>query len=201
MQNQSGSALTLGKPGAGLPFHEWFIAKYMIFPQRFRTIDNAQAIANFADETKKVLQIVSQLSESELCEKRLIKRLRGLEDNSRYWSCAMAIEHMIIAGTAVRGVLLSLSSGQADLPEAKIANMKPDPQIKADGLLERFEQMTEKFVRTAENAKIDAYPNVTFKHPWFGPLNARKWLVFAGAHQSVHRKQIEEIVRLLKSQS
>ncbi|MBX9951096.1 MAG: hypothetical protein K2Y39_18140, partial [Candidatus Obscuribacterales bacterium] len=103
MQNQLNSAPKLGKPGAGLPFYEWFIAKYLLFPQRFRTTDNAQAIAAFAEESNHVIRIVSQLAPGQLAEKRLIRRLRGLEDNSRYWSIAMAIEHMIIAGTSLRG--------------------------------------------------------------------------------------------------
>lgn len=201
MSTQSSTAPALGKPGAGLPFHEWFIAKYLIFPRRFATIDNAKAIANFAEESKAVLQIVSQLTEQELREKRLIKRLRGLEDNSRFWSVAMALEHMIIAGTSIRGVLLSLSNGRADLPGSTIADLKPNPEVSTDGLLARFEQMTQKFVRTAETAKIDAFPETTYSHPWFGPLNARKWLVFAGAHQSIHRTQIEEIAKILKHES
>lgn len=201
MQNQLNSAPKLGKPGAGLPFYEWFIAKYLLFPQRFRTTDNAQAISDFAEESNHVIRIVSQLAPGQLAEKRLIKRLRGLEDNSRYWSIAMAIEHMIIAGTSLRGVLISLSSGRADLPESSITSLKPNPEISSEGLIERFEQMTQKFVRTAEGSKIDAFPKLTYGHPWFGPLNAREWLIFAGAHQAVHRKQIEEIARILRLES
>lgn len=198
MQDQLNSAPKLGDPGAGLPFYEWFIAKYLLFPQRFRTIDNEQAIANFAEESKNILQIVSRLNDAELLEKRLIKRLRGLEDNSRYWSIAMALEHMIIAGTSLRGVIIALSSGRTDLPESTIAGLKPSPEISAEGLIERFEQMTQKFIRAAEVAKVDAFPKITYSHPWFGPLNAKQWLIFAGAHQTVHRNQIEEIARILK---
>jgi len=201
MQDQLNSAPKLGEPGAGLPFHEWFVAKYLLFPHRFRTISNAQAISNFAEESKNILQIVSRLTDAELLEKRLIKRLRGLEDNSRYWSIAMAIEHMIIAGTSLRGVIVALSNGRADLPESTIAGLKPNPEISAEGLIERFEQMTQKFVRTAEGAKVGAFPNTTYGHPWFGPLNAEQWLIFAGAHQNVHRNQIEEIARILRSEN
>ncbi len=201
MQDQLNSAPKLGEPGAGLPFYEWFVAKYFLFPQRFRTIDKVQAISNFAEESKNVMRIASRLTDAELLEKRLIKRLRGLEDNSRYWSIAMAIEHMIIAGTSLRGVIIALSNGRSDLPESTIAGLKPNPEISAEGLIERFQQMTEKFVRTAEGAKVDAFPKITYGHPWFGPLNAEQWLIFAGAHQTVHRNQIEEIARILRKEN
>jgi hypothetical protein len=198
MNTHSISSPTLGKPGAGLPFYEWAVAKYFIFPHRFKTVDNEQAISDFAEESKKILTLARELSESELCEKRLVKRLRGMEDNSRFWSVAMAIEHLIIADNAVRGVILALASGKVDLPKSTIENMKPDPLVKPDGLLERFEQTSQKFVSTATSAKINAFPQATYEHPWFGPLNARKWLCFAGPHQRVHRQQIEEITKLLR---
>ncbi len=160
-------------------------------------MDNAQAISDFAQESEKILALAGALSESELCEKRLVKRLRGMEDNSRYWSVAMAVEHLIIADNAVRGVILALANGKADLPKSTIQDMKPDPLVEPKGLLARFEQTSQKFVNTASAAKIDAFPQATYAHPWFDPLNARKWLCFAAPHQRVHRQQIEEICKLL----
>ena len=197
MNTQTINTPSLGKPGAGLPFYEWAVAKYFIFPHRFKTVDNQQAISHFAEETEKILILARALSDSDLGEKRLVKRLRGMEDNSRFWSVAMAVEHLIIADNAVRGVILALANGKTDLPESTIKDMKPNPLVDPTGLLARFEQTSQKFVNTASTAKIDAFPQATYAHPWFGPLNARKWLSFAAPHQRVHRQQIEEITKLL----
>ncbi len=190
----------LGEPGAGLPFYEWALAKYIIFPYRFLTVSKDQAISDFAEESKKILQIAGTLSKEEFCEKRLVRRQRGMEDNSRFWSVAMAVEHLIIAGTSIRSVLIALSKGETNLPPGSIKNMKPNPDVAPTDLLTRFEQMTEKFTRTASTAKLEAFPDATYTHPWFGPLTAKQWLVFAAPHQKVHRAQIEEIVRILKAE-
>ncbi len=198
MNTQPTSTPTLGKPGNGLPFYEWAVAKYFIFPHRFKSVNNEQAIADFLEESEKILSLARPLSESQLSEKHLVKRLRGMEDNSRFWSVAMAVEHLIIADNAVRGVILALSNGKVDLPKSTIQDMKPNPLVEPAGLLDRFDQTSQKFASTASSAKIDAFPQATYEHPWFGPLNAHKWLCFAAPHQRVHRHQIKEICRLLR---
>jgi len=199
MTSHSSAAPALGKPGAGLPFYEWALAKYFIFPHRFNTVSNEQAIKDFEKESEMILSLSRGLSPTEFCEKRLVKRLRGMEDNSRFWSVAMAVEHLIIVGTSMRGVILALSNGETKMPETTIADMKPNPNVDSTDLLAHFDQMSQKFVRTANSAKIDAFPQATYPHPWFGPLNARKWLSFAAPHQRVHRQQIEEIISLLRA--
>jgi len=39
----------------------------------------------------------------------------------------------------------------------------------------------------------------THRHPWFGPLEARRWHCFATFHLQVHRRQLQEIRRALSS--
>ena len=34
-----------------------------------------------------------------------------------------------------------------------------------------------------------------FAHPWFGAMNAEDWHLLAGIHMSIHRKQIEAILK------
>jgi hypothetical protein len=43
-------------------------------------------------------------------------------------------------------------------------------------------------------SNINAFPQLTYPHPWFGPLNAQQWLAFAAPHENIHRKQIEAII-------
>jgi hypothetical protein len=79
----------LDKPGAGLPFIEWAVAKYIIFPQRFKNSSKEKALADFAEQSDKILKLARGLSSEQLIERRLIARLQGLEDSSRYWSVEM----------------------------------------------------------------------------------------------------------------
>lgn len=185
---------TLAPPGAGLPLPELLIAKYLIFPIRFRTVSPAQAIEEFKGESEKILGLANTISEYSLSERRLVPRLRGLEDSSRYWSVAMAVEHLTIVGDGIREIVSALADGNSQLPESRIQDVKPSPSVDAMNVLARFHAMTERFVETTEAIDVRKDTSARHAHPWFGPLNWRQWLLFAAPHQRIHRMQIEKII-------
>ena len=137
----------LAKPGAGLPIVEWLVAKYIIFPNRFRSTTIKHAIEQFEDESKKIIELLSGLSDEQLAQRRLIPRLQGLEDSSRYWSIAMTIQHLNIVGEGMLGIIVSLSRGKNDLPFRGIADVKPSSDVDAQGEIANFKKLTENFGR------------------------------------------------------
>ncbi len=187
----------LAKPGAGLPFVEWAVAKYIIFPQRFKRASKQTAIAEFASESAEIVRLAKSLSPEQQVERRLIKRLRGLEDSSRYWSVAMTLDHLSIVGSATTDLIVGLSKGKSGFKLIGTADVKPDVVDDPMLALTRFEQMTTRFLQALTPLSFDPKSAVTHPHPWFGPLNAYQWLVFAAPHQNIHRKQIESIIALL----
>lgn len=187
----------LQAPGAGLPKLELLIAKHLIFPQRFRTTSDEKAVADFQEESDKILKLARQLTNQQLAERRLIPRLRGLEDSSRYWSVAMTMEHLTIVGNGTRGIILALSRNQTDLPKLGTADVKPSTELNVFDCVSKFEEFSNTFVRSVQKIDYDKYPNARHLHPWFGPLTARQWLVFAAPHQKIHRQQIESIIQRL----
>jgi len=187
----------LGKPGAGLPFLEWAVAKYIVFPRRFKNSSKEKALADFAEQSDKILKLARGLSSEQLVERRLIARLQGLEDSSRYWSVAMTLDHLTIVGNLMSHAVIELSKGNNALKVVGTAEVKPGAAADAARSLKNFEEMTERFLLEVGKANIDVRSKVTHPHPWFGPLNAYQWLVFAAPHEHIHLRQIEAIVALL----
>ncbi len=187
----------LAKPGAGLPIVEWLVAKYIIFPNRFRSTTIKQAIEQFEDESKKIIELISGLNDDQLTQRRLIPRLRGLEDSSRFWSIAMTIQHLNIVGEGMLGIIVSLSRGKNELPLRGIADVKPSIDVDAQEAIANFKELTENFGRLAGKIDFEKHSDTKHPHPWFGPLNAREWTLFAAPHQAIHRKQIEQIIERL----
>lgn len=186
---------TLDKPGAGLPFYEWAIANYIIFPLRFKTISPQQALQEFQTEVGKIVALTESLSEEKLAERRLIPRLLGLEDSSRYWSCAMTLRHLVIVLKGSAGILTALTHNKTDMQERGTADVKPEEELDQGTIRQEFIDQAEQFARMASRLEIDKYPEAKFRHPWFGKLNARQWLLFAAPRTRIHRKQIEEILK------
>ena len=93
--------------------------------------------------------------------------------------------------------VVELAKGNNALKAVGTAEVKPGAAADAARSLKYFEEMTERFLRETGAANIDVHAKVTHPHPWFGPLNAYQWLVFAAPHENIHRKQIEAIMAQL----
>ncbi len=189
----------LAKPGAGLPFHEWLIARYLIIPSAMKSTSSEQAIELFSTESGTIRDLISNLSPDRLNVRRLIRRLQGLEDSSRSWSVTMALQHLVIVNRQIQKTMIALSEGNTDLRTVGIADLKPSADAQAEVTLSEFEDMTASFCRTAGSTDLDRHPESKYPHPWFGPMNAKEWLVMAALHQRIHRRQIEEIIKKLSA--
>ena len=188
----------LDKPEAGLPLVELAVAKYIMFPMLRNLTSKEKAIDVFAEETERIIALIAELKPDLLTERRLIPRLKGLEDSSRYWSVAMTIEHLVIVGGGIAQVIVDLSkNGGSKRPPRGTADVKPNPDVDAQKIINKFKQMSDAFIAEMKPLNVGAFPSATFLHPWFGQLNAHSWLTLAGMHQRIHRKQIEKIISLL----
>ena len=91
--------------GKGLPKFELFIARIMVGWKARRTT-RLEAAAQFEYEKIEVLKILRGTDPTDGGRQMLIKRLRGLEDSSRFWSIYMTADHLRIVndrmGEAIR---------------------------------------------------------------------------------------------------
>ena len=196
----------LQPPGAGLPWPEYVLSRYVLLPLASRKLDWAQAGRLFQREGQRVLDLFDALRAGQggldlfaagragrRTERVLVARLRGLEDSSRHWSAAMTVEHLHIVGTGILAAIASLRAGNVPPGQASTADVKPRGE-------EAPEETRAKFVGLlADGAAADALPPMRpgvgprYPHPWFGPLDAHRWHVLNGIHQGIHRKQLEAI--------
>lgn len=180
------------KPGAGLPFVEQILLRYVLFPMACRKIDWGMADRMFASETAKILALVETISPEDFIRPVLVERVRGMEDSSRHWSVAQTLDHLVIVGKGMGQVIESLSDEKPWPHAIGTADVKPPAQTREDMLLV--------FKETMQNLgiKMSTIPNrnskTTHAHPWFGGLNTHQWHVVMGLHQRTHRTQIERIV-------
>jgi len=189
----------LEKSGAGLPPIRVFLAKHIFFPLLNRTISWEKAWDIYDKEGKKIIELASKLNHKQLFQRILIPRLFGLEDNSRYYSVAMTIEHLLIVGGALQVRIPILSRGKNLTKYVKIEDVKPYKEIE-DNIIENFKKFLDSYREKLEKNIENIHINNTSIHPWFGEFNPKQWSILAMAHQIVHRRQIEAILRGLKEE-
>ncbi|THF65269.1 DinB family protein [Pseudothauera rhizosphaerae] len=185
----------LAPPGAGLPTVELLLSRL-----GFRFLRSALARHRIQDwlcaETGRVLETARRLPLEQMKRQVLIPRLTGLEDNSRDWSAAMVLQHLVIVDTGIGELLGALSEDRTFGREVRIADVKPTP----DAGPEQLEQLEDALKTYLE--RVGAVENLhtvrRHAHPWFGPLDGQGWHTLAALHTMIHRRQLDAIVRMQK---
>ncbi len=188
------SAPKLQKPGAGLPFLEWFVSKYWVvnrLPFKM-TWDEAQIF--FEREGQRTIAAFESIPKLLREKKILIDRVVGMEDSSRYWSAAMVLEHLAIVGPMMAEGIVLLSKGIQPEVTVGIADVKPLGILSAEQSLLSFTNLLGDFSRRMAEDVANRDSDVKMTHPWYGPINARQLHWLMAAHHRVHRKQLEAIL-------
>ena len=186
----------LDAPGKGLPKFELFIARIMVGWKARRTT-RLEAAAQFEYEKIEVLKILRGTDPTDGGRQMLIKRLRGLEDSSRFWSIYMTADHLRIVNDRMGEAIRYLIGGVPPAQFVGTADVKPTTSPDAR-TVEEFEKSCLRLQETVGGA-ADLNTALTWPHPWFGELNAERWHFLAGFHMSLHRKQLILIQRQLLS--
>ena len=136
--------------------------------------------------------LVSSCDEESATCRVLIKRPRGLEDSSRFWSVWMTLDHLRIVNHEFVRVIEALTEGILPDGEASTAAVKPTTALSA-AVVAAYEVSCDTLLASvAASSQLDTA--VRYAHPWFGPMTASGWHALAGAHMGIHRVQIERIL-------
>lgn len=181
----------LAPPGAGLPFFELLIAR-ILFRRRVRTGNSAAFTARFVAERERIRGLVRDCAPPRGARRVLIRRVRGLEDSSRYWSVAMTLDHLRIVNGEMAKVIRALTAGTVPPGRASTAAVKPDPGVSM-AVAPLYEESCDTLLAAVANVPSQG-TEVKFPHPWFGPMDASAWHALSGSHMAIHRVQIERIL-------
>ena len=184
----------IGKAGGGLSTGRAYFLRHFGFPFVNAVISWNRALTIFESEGKKMIHLARSLSKEKLTERMLVPHLFGLEDNSRYYSVAMVLKHVLTVGNALQNRVPLLSQGKELDKEVKIEDYKPYEEIDMS-IIDDYEVFLNRFKETMEAEVEDIYLDNRHEHPWFGNLKAKEWVVMGAIHQIVHRRQMEAIIK------
>lgn len=179
----------LDKPGAGLPFPDNLIVRWYVGPFQSRRADKETNLRVFALAGVKVYKEAGSVPAEKRDVKVLVPPMRGVEDSSRYWSVNDVLEHLLITGEGMRGVIETLAAGKTSDYEVKIENFKPKGKYLGGDGRPDFKTFIEETAERLKNLDIrDAGP--THRHPWMGPFNALQWMWLLAGHTGIHLNQL-----------
>jgi len=151
-------------------------------------------VAQFVAEGEAIIRELQGLDPNQQRRRVRIARLRGMEDSSREWSPLMVVEHLMMTGPGMLGAAQSLAAGRVPGEKPGTARVKPRGEVGPE-ILERYAAFLHGYPAAVAALTLRAEPK--FEHPWFGPLDARRWIVLNTFHQALHGRQLGEIRSML----
>jgi hypothetical protein len=188
----------LGKAGAGLPRHQLLALRYVAFPLLKKLYTWEKSFEVFEAESRHIIDLAARLDEKELFTRVLVPQTFGIEDNSRYYSAAMVLEHLTQVGQSIRDGIITLSHNTSIERDVTIEAYKPYGEIDSH-VIETYSRMTANYRTKILNRIGNPRASATHEHPWFGPMTPHGWLVLSALHQRIHRRQLEKIIKGLKN--
>lgn len=191
----------LAPPGAGIPFLQRWVGRYIIKPFVMRTAPWRLCERNFKRAHEKIKKELLAFPQERVTERVLVPPQQGLEDSSRYWSAAMVARHLTIVGVLMEEGIVKLTRYEPVDIEASTATVKPEVTRNESGTIAAYIHFADDVVERIRQGLGEQSSGATLAHPWFGPMTAREWYFLLGLHTRVHLKQLRAIRRGLKAQA
>ncbi len=185
----------LDKPGAGLPFLEALAVRWYVGPYLSRRADKAANLRLFTVVGAQLLKEADAIPADRRDVKVLVPRMKGIEDSSRHWSPNETLEHVLMTGAAMRGLVIELAAGRTSDIVVRIEDFKPKGKYTGGDARPDLRAFLEETVRLLSPLAIeDSGP--THRHPWLGEFNALQWTWLLAGHGGLHLAQLRAIRRL-----
>lgn len=181
------------KAGAGLPSIERGIIRYLLIPVIRLLMTWNLALFLLKRERRIIEKLVSKLSIEEKNKRVQINRVFAIEEHSSDFSVNMVCEHLYIAGGAVMSVIDTLTKEEEFKRDIKIEAVKPKGED--ENAYENFLSFMDKYEDYIKSHKKNQSKQ-TKAHPWFINFNNCDWSCFMFMHTFIHRRQIEEIIKV-----
>lgn len=185
---------SLDKPGAGLPSHHRLFLRWFVGPVISRAMPWERNRRSFRNMNERILKLVNRLSDDELSRRVLVPPVFGLEDSSRYWSVLMLLEHLVIVGSGIKAIVVSLSHGKVPDFEVEIAKVKPKGGKTPKEVVKSYTAFFRAVMDDIEREVKDKKSKAKLKHPWFGTFTAKQWHWLMAEHTIVHYDHLCAII-------
>ncbi len=183
----------LAPPGAGIPFPQNLIARFIV-PYQASKSDWAKNHAALIQANQKICDLILGLDPAKINQRVLVEPIVGLEDSSRFWSPGMLLEHLRIVHPKMAEIIFALEDGKTIDFKVDTALVKPEQKkfTPQEAQLAK-EEWSKLFDQIQSRSKLRKKTK-TIQHPWFGKLNAHQWHYVMMIHSKLHLKQLRVII-------
>ena len=177
---------------AELPWYQQMVLRLMVpyVAGKDSQKDNASA---FIHLNTRILDLVDQIPLSQRSVRVMVPPQIGLENNCRYWSVAMTLEHLLLAGERIRSIIFQLAEGGSFQKGILMSDFEPSLTPDTALVAVKYRKFVSELMPELDELLIDVDLSATHDHPWFGPFHALQWHWLLASHSAIHWRQLQNI--------
>jgi uncharacterized damage-inducible protein DinB len=187
-------AKKLLKPvGERLPWYQHMILRFYMGPFVAGKAGAKQNAEAFNKINSKILSLLDDIPPEMYSTRVLVPPQPALEDDSRYWSISMTLDHLISTHKVFMGIIRGLARGNPKVPALNMDEVKPTSERTPAQVVAEYRALVTTCMKDLETVMDTADPTATQEHPWFGEFTALQWHWLMAAHTAIHYKQLKGI--------
>lgn len=179
--------------GERLPWYQHMILRFYMGPFIAGKTDAKGNAEAFNKINEKILMLLDDIPPEMYSTRVLVPPQPALEDDSRYWSIAMTLDHLITTHKLFMEIIRGLAIGKSSTPKLDMDEVKPKQERTPAQVVAEFRALVSTCMQDLEGVMDVADPLASQEHPWFGQFTALQWHWLMAAHSVIHYKQLKGI--------
>lgn len=148
-----------------------------------------------AHSQTRLLDTVGAQSEADALRRPEVKA-EGETEGETEWCLRELMRHVVAAEASVARVVTLLASGEA-LPAGDrraLGMMRPEDDAPYSAIIDELRASNAAMLDAIRSMPAEPNMELTYDHPFFGPLNCVQWAVFQRIHDEDHIQHAQRII-------
>jgi len=183
----------LNLPNLALPWHQQLMMRIYVGPFMANSMDASANRKTYEGFSRRIIELVSDIPFAQHKIPVLVPAQVGLLDDTRYWSIAMTLEHLLMVDAKAKEIILKLAQGEDAGIKVTPRGVKPSGQADPEKILADYIEFVPTQLDEIEQVLSTSSSKKTEVHPIFGDFTALQWQWSLGARTALRFKQLKNI--------
>jgi|GEM_PF-3777953 len=182
-------------PEIALPWHQQLVMRLYMGPFVASSSEIKKNREVYQSFSQKIIDLGAGIPFSQHSVPVLVPAQVGLLDDTRYWSIAMTLEHLLKLDAKTKEIILKLARGEAPNIKVTPKNVAPTGKMDPEKVFADFKAFVPTHLDEIDELLVASKSELTEVHPIFGPFTARQWYWSLATRTSLRYRQLKNIRR------
>lgn len=180
-------------PDLALPWHQQLVMRLYLGPFVASSSEFSRSRRIYETYSQKIIDLVGEIPFELHTVPVLVPAQAGLLDDTRYWSIAQTLEHLLKLDQLAKQIIIKLASDRPANILVTPALVAPEGKSEARKIFEDYRAFVPVMLDEMDELLRHSESELTENHPLFGPFTARQWYWSLASRTSLRYRQLQNI--------